>query len=321
MTNTAGSVSVRIAVLSGGVGGAKFAAGLYSALPPGELAVIVNTADDFDHLGLRICPDLDSMLYGLADIHDTERGWGRRDESWNCLQTLGELGAQDWFALGDRDLAVHLVRSDRLHQGQSLTEVTAGFTRAYGIQSTILPMTESSVETILITAEGELSMQDYFVRRRCAPRVQALHYKGAEVAEFHPRAQAILQSSELRAIFIAPSNPFLSIDPILTLPGVRSLLRKASVPVVAISPLIGGKSLKGPLSDMLTSMGLGSTTRAITQHYDGLIDALVLDASDAGDADDIRLPILATPTRMSNHETSRGLARAALTFLEQLGHG
>lgn len=321
MTNTADSISVRIAVLSGGVGGAKFAAGLHAALPPGELAVIVNTADDFDHLGLRICPDLDSMLYGLADIHDTTRGWGRRGESWNCLQTLGELGAHDWFALGDRDLAVHLVRSDSLRQGRSLAEVTAGFTRAYGIQNTILPMTESRVETILITSEGELSMQDYFVRRRCAPSVQALRYRGAEKAEFHPRAQAILQSSELRAVFIAPSNPFLSIDPILALPGVRGLLREASVPVVAISPLISGKSLKGPLSDMLTSMGLGSTTQAIAHHYDGLIDALVLDASDARDADGIRLPILATTTRMSDHETRRSLALAALNFLEQLGHG
>jgi LPPG:FO 2-phospho-L-lactate transferase len=308
----------RIVVLSGGVGGAKFAAGLNDILPAGELAVIVNTADDFDHLGLRICPDLDSVMYALADIQDDTRGWGRREESWNCLKSLTSIGAEDWFALGDHDLAVHLFRTDCLRKGLSLGDVTATLAIRLGIKSKIIPMTESIVSTVLSTEEGELQFQDYFVRRQCVPKVLGIRYAQEANTALHPKAESILLSSNLRAIFIAPSNPFLSIDPILSMPEMKDRLEKRTVPVIAISPLINGKSLKGPLTDMLDSLGLAPSNSTIAQHYEGLIDGLVIDTSDALDAPHIQLPTHTTSTLMTNAISRQTVAREALGFLEEL---
>jgi len=308
--------SPRVVVLSGGVGGAKFAAGLNAMLPAGQLAVIVNTADDFDHLGLRICPDLDSVLYGLAHLQDEIRGWGRRDESWNCLQALTAIGAEDWFALGDRDLAVHVFRSHMLRQGMSLAEITEHLVKALGVQNAIIPMSESRVSTVLSTDEGELALQDYFVRRRCQPKVRSLRYDGAQQARLHPKAKTVLNAPEIQAIFIAPSNPFLSIDPILSLPGVKDMLQNRRVPVIAVSPLIGGRSLKGPLSDMLESMGFEGSNATIAKHYSGLIDGMVIDSSDGQDIDELDLPTLVVPIFMPDAPSRERLAQATLEFVQ-----
>lgn len=306
--------SAAFVVLSGGVGGGKFAAGLNDVLGPGELAVVVNTGDDFDHLGLRICPDLDSVTYALAGLGDEKRGWGRDQETWNCMQTLGQLGAEDWFALGDKDLGLHLFRTHGLRDGSTLAEISSEICRRLGIQSHVIPMAEAPVQTILDTDQGMLSFQDYFVKSRCEPRVRTLSYRGAARANLHAQAQAALRSRNLKAIFIAPSNPFLSIDPILALPGVRELIASRGLPVIAISPLIQGQALKGPLSKMLESLGVPGTAAGIAQHYKGLVNGMVIDVLDQAQAQDLAIATCITPTRMTGQASRRALAQAALEF-------
>ncbi len=295
--------------------------GLDAELDAGELTVVVNTADDFEHLGLCVSPDLDTVLYTLAGLNDTTRGWGRSDESWNFMDALSSLGGETWFALGDRDLAVHVERTRRLRGGESLTSIVADMARRLDVKARILPMTDEPVRTVVHTPEGELPFQDYFVRQRCAPVVSALSFAGAAKAEANPACLAALRDPLLAAIVICPSNPYISIDPILAVPGMRRALERTEVPVIAVSPVIGGEAVKGPTAKIMRELGIGITSRAIAEHYAGLIDGLVIDECDAADAEGIDVAVAVTRTLMKNIDDKRRLARVVLAFAKRVGTG
>lgn len=277
-------MSGHVLALSGGVGGAKLAAGLASVLPPERLTIAVNTGDDFEHLGLMICPDIDSVLYSLAELNDRERGWGMVGETWHMMEELRTRGEEDWFNLGDRDLATHLARSFRLRAGVSLSEVTAHLARSMGTAHSVVPMSEAPVRTQVKTAEGWSDFQRWFVGEQCGPEVSAVRFAGTPGATMSNGLASALARSDLAAIVICPSNPFLSVDPILAVDGVRNALAARAVPCLAVSPLIGGKALKGPLSKMLSEMGLKGTNGDIARHYGSMVDRLVLDRTDGDDA-------------------------------------
>jgi LPPG:FO 2-phospho-L-lactate transferase len=287
-----------VVALCGGVGGAKLAHGLALALEPGELSIIVNTGDDFRHLGLYIAPDLDSVMYALAGLSDPIRGWGRREETWTFMAALSGLGGEHWFRLGDADLAVHVERSWRLAQGASLSEVTAHLCQRLGITARVLPMSDDPVRTRVRTDEGWLDFQDYFVRRQCRPVVREFHFEGAAQAHAQAQALAALRRADLRAIVICPSNPFVSIEPILAVPEMREALQAASAPILAVTPIIGGRAVKGPAAKMLAELGLSVAGNSIAQRYAGLIDAFVIDEADP-------LPD-ALPGAPGAHERGRG---------------
>ena len=270
-----------VVALSGGVGGAKLALGLARVLAPGELMVVANTGDDFEHLGLAISPDLDTLLYTLAGLDNPETGWGRRGETWTFMAALAALGGETWFRLGDGDLATHVERTRRLAAGEPLSVITDDFRRRLGIAARIVPMSDDRVRTRVSTDEGWLDFQDYFVRRQCRPRVLELRFDGAEHARADADFLASLADPELRAIVICPSNPFISIEPILALPGVRDALRAAVAPVVAVSPIIAGSAIKGPTAKMMRELGIEASAAAVARRYDGLIDAFVVDEVDA----------------------------------------
>jgi LPPG:FO 2-phospho-L-lactate transferase len=269
-----------VVALCGGVGGAKLAHGLAMALAPAELTVVVNTADDFRHLGLYIAPDLDSVLYALAGLSDPVRGWGRRDESWTFMAALAALGGQDWFQLGDADLAVHVERTWRLAAGATLSEVTTHLSQRLGIDITVAPMSDEPVHTQVRTDEGWLDFQDYFVRRQCRPAVREFRFEGAEHAHPAPAVLAALARPGLRAVIICPSNPFVSIEPILAVPGIREALQRAAAPIIAVTPIIGGRAIKGPAAKMLAELGLPVSGAAVAGRYTRLADAFVLDVAD-----------------------------------------
>jgi LPPG:FO 2-phospho-L-lactate transferase len=273
-------LSGHVVALSGGVGGAKLAYGLSLALSATDLSVIVNTGDDFSHLGLHISPDVDSVMYALADLSDPIRGWGRRDETWTFMDALTGLGGEHWFQLGDGDLALHVERTWRLAQGARLSEVTDHLCRALGIAVRVLPMSDDPVRTRLLTADGWLDFQDYFVRRRCEPAVRALEFTGALTARAQPDALAALERRDLRAIIICPSNPFVSVEPILAVPGIRAAIERSEAPVIAVTPIIGGKAIKGPAAKMLAELGFEVSGAAIARRYASLIDGFVIDHVD-----------------------------------------
>lgn len=303
-----------VLALSGGVGGAKLAAGLAAVLPPERLTFAVNTGDDFEHLGLTICPDIDSVVYALADLNDTQRGWGVVDESWRTMEMLGRLGEAQWFNLGDRDMAMHLARSWRLRAGDSLSDVTARLTQALGIVYRVAPMSDAPLRTQVETDDGWLDFQRYFVAEQCAPVVKAIRFGGAGVAPSPALAEALARD-DLAAVVICPSNPFLSVDPILAVAGVRDALERLKVPILAVSPLVGGKSVKGPLSKLLAELGSGSDNLAIARHYGALVDRFVIDRSDATDAEGLRalgLSVTVTETLMREPADRTRLARAVL---------
>ncbi|HKX79668.1 MAG TPA: 2-phospho-L-lactate transferase [Novosphingobium sp.] len=277
-----------VLAISGGVGGAKLAAGLAAVLPPERLTIVVNTGDDFEHLGLAICPDIDSVTYALAGLNDTERGWGVRGETWRAMEMLRGLGEADWFNLGDRDMAMHIARSWRLRDGQSLSDVTARLTRELGIAHTIVPMSDALVRTQVETDDGWIDFQHYFVREQCRPVAKAIRFGGTPGAAPSPGFATALERTDLAAVIYCPSNPFLSVDPILAVDGVREALAALAVPRIAVSPLVGGKSLKGPLGKLLAELGRHSDNMAIAAHYCGLVDHLVIDESDAADAEGLR---------------------------------
>lgn len=303
--------------LSGGVGGAKLALGLSRLLGP-ALSVVVNTGDDFDHLGLRICPDIDSVLYKLAGLSDEQRGWGRAGETWNFMQALAGLGGESWFQLGDKDLALHVERTRLLRQGETLTEVTAHVARQLGVASHILPMSDDPVSTEIDSSEGRLPFQRYFVEHQCRPVLHGLHYAGARVARLSDAVARALQAPDLRGIIICPSNPYLSIDPILAMPAFLKALQAADVPVVAVSPIIANAAVKGPTAKIMRELGVTPSSLTVAQHYRGLIDGLVIDSSDHAESDAISLPVLQTPTLMKTAEDSERVARAALEFCARL---
>jgi LPPG:FO 2-phospho-L-lactate transferase len=307
-------MSGHVLALSGGVGGAKLAAGLAAVLPPERLTIAVNTGDDFEHLGLTICPDVDSVVYALAGLNDTVRGWGVVDESWRTMEMLGRLDEATWFNLGDRDLAMHLARSWRLRAGESLSAVTTRLAAALGIAHAVVPMSDAPVRTQVETAAGWLDFQRYFVAEQCRPVVRAVRFAGAGSAPSAAFAKALARP-DLAAVIICPSNPFLSVDPILALDGVRAALGGLSVPRVAVSPLVGGRAVKGPLSKLLEELGSGSDNLAIAGHYGVLVDRFVIDRSDADDAKGLRsrgLSVTVTETLMHNAEDRERLARGVL---------
>jgi LPPG:FO 2-phospho-L-lactate transferase len=300
--------------LCGGIGGAKLALGLYSILEPGTLTVVVNTGDDFGHLGLHISPDLDTVLYTLGRVADLDRGWGRANETWNFMEGLDQLGAETWFRLGDRDLAMHVLRTAWLRSGKSLSDFTSLSAYALAISAQILPMTDHTVRTIVETVEGDLAFQEYFVRRRCEPAVKRIRFDGAAQAKPSPEAIDALSGSNVRAIVICPSNPYLSIDPILAVPGICRAIKNASAPVIAVSPIIGGNAVKGPTAKIMRELGRAVNTQTILTHYRDLIDALVIDESDARDVADVSMPIMATRTKMENLADRIRLGREVITY-------
>jgi LPPG:FO 2-phospho-L-lactate transferase len=308
-------------LLTGGVGGAKLALGLDRILPPGALTVIVNTGDDFSHLGLAVSPDLDTLMYTLGGVVNADTGWGRRDDTWSFMAALEELGGETWFRLGDRDLATHVERTRRLAAGESLSAITADFCRRLGIGSRILPMSDSTVATRVATSAGELSFQDYFVRRRAEPVVTAIEYAGAADAAPPAAALRALADPRLRGILIAPSNPWLSIGPILAVPALREALGATAVPVVAVSPLVGGRALKGPTAKLMIELGLAATSATIAQHYREILDGLILDLVDAGDTAAVEeqgVTAAVTSTVMQSLYDRQQLARFALDFAARL---
>jgi LPPG:FO 2-phospho-L-lactate transferase len=311
--------NVRVVALSGGVGGAKLLRGFYRILPPDGLAAIVNTGDDFDHLGLRICPDIDTALYTLGGLANAAQGWGRRNETWTFMGVLKELGGESWFALGDGDLALHIARAHRLAGGETLSAIVGDFARSFGIAAQILPMSDDSIATRVVTDAGELAFQDYFVRLHCEPKLESLHFVGAGSAVLLPAARAALATSGLEAIVIAPSNPYLSIDPILTVPGMREALKAATVPVIAVTPVPGGRAVKGPTAKIMGELGIAVTGRSVAEHYRGLIDGILLDERDQSLAQDLDIPAEFTDTLMPDAEGSERVARAALQFARHLG--
>lgn len=302
-----------IIALAGGVGGARLAHGLAVLLPPEKLSVIVNTGDDFTHLGLHICPDPDTVMYTLSGLADPERGWGLQGETFAAMEALARLGGENWFALGDRDLATHMERTRRLALGEPLSAITEDFCTRLGIGAKIIPMSDDPVRTIVHTDEGALPFQDYFVRRHCAPRVTGLDFTGAELATPSPSLRALMQRTDIEGIVICPSNPFLSIDPILAVPGIRAWLQARVAPCIAISPLIGGKAVKGPAAKIMAELKLEATPRAIASHYAGLIDGLVIDHEDAAAAFG---PSLVTATLMRDIPDRARLAQEVLSYIE-----
>ncbi|MGH6798423.1 MAG: 2-phospho-L-lactate transferase, partial [Roseiarcus sp.] len=283
-----------------------------------ELAVIVNTADDFEHLGLAISPDIDTVLYTLGGRADKERGWGRADESWSFLSALGELGGETWFKLGDGDLALHVLRTQALRAGRTPTAIVADVARRFGIRSRILPMSDHPIRTIVETPEGDLPFQRYFVERRCAPEVLGTRFDGASEARASAQVRESLEAPGLRAIVICPSNPYLSVDPILATPTIRELIEAAQAPVVAVSPIIGGAAIKGPTTKIMRELGVPATSRAIARHYRGLINGLIIDEADAAERDLAEIAVKVARTLMQNDADRDRLAGEALAFADEL---
>ena len=304
-----------VLALCGGVGGAKLAAGLADVLPSEELIVAVNTGDDFEHLGLPICPDIDSTLYALSGLNDTERGWGRRDETWNFMSSIGELGGPTWFRLGDRDLATHVQRGMRRAAGASLSEVTRELATALGIGCRVVPMSDDPVRTRVVTDEGTLAFQEYFVRRQCEPVVRSIEYQGADSAALQPDVREALKSPELSAVVICPSNPWLSIGPILAMPALKKALQRSTAPVIAVSPLIGGRAGKGPTAKIMRELDLPTSAAGIARCYLPLLSTLVIDSADAAQRDDVLAEgceAVVTETLMHDRDSRRRLARVVL---------
>lgn len=309
---------MKIAALAGGVGGAKLAHGLALRLPPEDLTIIVNTGDDFEHLGLYICPDLDTVCYTLAGLANPETGWGRAGETWQAMSNAARLGGPDWFRLGDQDLGAHLERTRRLKSGQRLSQVTRDFCRAWGVQPAVLPMSDERVATIVDTVEeGELSFQEYFVLHRCQPQVKGFRFEGIASARPAPGVLEALAGAD--AVVICPSNPWVSIDPILAVAGLKSEMNRK--PAAAVSPIIDGRTVKGPAAKMFQEMGAAPSPLAVAAHYHGLLTGFVLDKVDTGYAQTLEasgLRICVTDILMKSTEDRRRLAGEALNLLEKL---
>jgi LPPG:FO 2-phospho-L-lactate transferase len=309
-----------VVALAGGVGGAKLADGLSRALGD-RLTLIVNTGDDFEHLGFHISPDLDTVMYTLGGIANPEQGWGLAGETWNFMDQIGRLGGPDWFRLGDRDIATHVLRTERLRRGERLSLITADLCRALGVKSTVLPMTDDAVRTMVHSGSKTLAFQEYFVRLRAAVSVSALSFDGAEGARPAEEIAPALANADLSVIIMCPSNPYLSIDPILAVPGLRQALLDAAVPIVAVSPIVGGAALKGPAAKIMQELGVEPSVVSIARHYRGLATGLVVDEVDAAHATAIEaegMRVCVTQSVMRSAEDRLQLAQETLRFAREL---
>ena len=303
--------------LSGGVGGAKLSLGLAHLLGD-RLSIVANTGDDFEHVGLHVSPDVDTALYTLAGIVNPETGWGRRDETWTFMEALAKLGGPTWFRLGDGDLAMHVDRTRRLRAGETLTAFCAHAAARLGIAARILPMTDDPVRTIVETDAGTLAFQEYFVREQCRPVVRAIRFEGAADARTTQQVLAALSAPTLTGIIVCPSNPWLSVDPILAVPGLAPALKASGAPIIAVSPIIAGKALKGPAAKIMGELGLAVNSASIARHYAGLIDGFVVDTADAALVPDLGVPALVTNTVMQTVDDKVALARDCLDFCARL---
>ncbi|MFU8764072.1 MAG: 2-phospho-L-lactate transferase [Haliea sp.] len=311
-----------VLALSGGVGGAKLCLGLDDLLPAGQLHIACNTGDDFEHLGLTICPDIDTVLYTLGGVSNPQQGWGLEGETWQVLAALEQLGADSWFRLGDRDLATHLWRAGELARGASLSAVTAELARRLGVKAAVYPMSDDPVRTLVNTAEGELPFQHYFVREQCGPRVQGFSFAGIATAALQSALAGLCASGTLAGVIICPSNPFVSIDPILQLDSFWQILRESQVPVLAVAPIVAGQALKGPAAKMMAELALPVTATGVAahyaRHYPGLIGTFVLDHSDATLApaiEELGMEVEVTATVMRERADKQALAAVCLELL------
>ena len=307
-----------VVALSGGIGGAKLALGLYRVLPPGALTVVCNPGDDFDHLGLRICPDLDTVLYTLAGIANPGTGWGRAGETWTFMQVLTELDGETWFRLGDGDLALHVERTRRLAEGEPWSRIAEDFGRRLGVHARVVPACDATVRTVVMTPDGRLAFQHYFVRDRCEPAVTGFEFEGTENSCPSHAVLEALADPALRCVVVCPSNPFISIDPILAVPGMKDAIRAAGVPVIGVSPIIGGSAVKGPTAKMMRELGFDVSNRSIERHYDDVVDAWVIDTRDAEDSAGFDRPVSIAPTLMRSEADKDALAIEVLKFAAKL---
>lgn len=314
----------KVLALSGGVGGAKLALGLARTLPAGDLHVLVNTADDFQHLGLHISPDIDTLLYTLSDQANAMQGWGLAGETFHALDALGRLGGDTWFRLGDKDLATHLLRSSALAQGLTLSEVTRTLAQRMGIQSHVHPMSDDAVRTIVHTGTGALPFQHYFVREQCGPAVAGFEFEGIKRARPNAEVLGLLAAPGVACIVICPSNPYVSIDPILQVPGLWHALRDCAAPVLLVSPIVAGMAIKGPAAKMMAELGVPVTAAAVAEHYcsryPGLVDYFLIDETDGKLAADIaRLPleVAVTSTVMKTLQDKQALAQFVLKLAQE----
>jgi LPPG:FO 2-phospho-L-lactate transferase len=309
---------MKIVALAGGVGGAKLADGLAQALPAGDLTVIVNTGDDFYHWGLRICPDLDTVCYTLAGLANPETGWGRKDETWNVLSEISLLKGADWFHIGDHDLATHIMRTERLAANQRLSEIVRGFCQTWGIEVCVLPMTDDAVATIVITADqGEMPFQEYFVHQQCRPIVKGFKFSGVESARPAPGALESIRSAD--AVVFCPSNPWVSLDPILAVQGMLPAIKDCEI-IAAVSPIVGGAAVKGPAAKMFSELGMVPSAAAVAQHYQGIVSHFIIDSIDHDHAREISglgMKTLAVNTVMKTREDRRQLAADVLNFIKK----
>jgi len=310
-----------VLAITGGVGGAKLSLGLADELPGSQLHHMVNTGDDFNHLGLHISPDLDTLLYTLSGRSNQSLGWGLEGESWNAMAALEQLGGETWFRLGDKDMATHLWRTDALASGMGFLEVVDALASRLGIACKIHPMTADSVRTTVCTSEGELPFQHYFVRLQCQPSVTGFRFEGIEEAKPNPAVLDLLADDSLAAIIICPSNPFVSVDPILQIPGMWQALRAANAPVIAVSPIVAGMAIKGPAAKMMAELEMPVSAMAVARHYSkrypGLLSGFVIDESDAAQEADIRnlgMKVAVTSTIMQSMQDKRALARFVLAM-------
>jgi LPPG:FO 2-phospho-L-lactate transferase len=312
----------KVIALSGGIGGAKLVLGLSHLLPPEDLLVVANTGDDFEHLGLNISPDIDTLIYVLAALDHTERGWGRRDETWNFMAALKDIGGDTWFSLGDRDLALHVERTRRLKRGESLSQITRDIAIRLGIRQRVLPMSDDSVRTKLKTDRGWLDFQDYFVRLHCEPKVEKIVFEGVKSAVPQPELMAALAAPDLRAIVICPSNPFISIEPILAVPGVRAAIANAKAPVVGVSPIVAGRALKGPTAKMFAELGAEPSAEAVFRRYQDLLDIFLIEEGEEPFPPELADRTRSVSTIMRRLEDRIALARKvieAADFLAEKG--
>lgn len=308
----------RVLAVSGGVGGAKLALGLRNIVPPGRLTVVANTGDDFEHLGLHVSPDVDTLLYTLSGLANPETGWGRHDETWTFMAALAALGGETWFRLGDGDLAVHVERTRRLRAGEPLSSIIGDFADRLGVRAAIVPMTDDRVRTRVRTSDGWLDFQRYFVEQQCRPKITEFIYDGAATAKPHPDFVAAITDPALRAIVICPSNPFISIEPILALPGVRKALCAATAPVVAVAPIIGGEAVKGPTAKIMRELGLKVGAETIADRYDDLLDGYIVDDRDSSLIAKLRIPSIATNALMVSLADREQLAKMTLAWADEL---